>query len=136
MFSLEDKVYEVNNKTIKWNLFMIIGIFVFLIILVFLINNNNELGIILITIPTGALYAGLHYHFKNIKSYKGFKITQLIILVIYLIAIVGLSVVSEIKDDTSGAVFIIVFLGTKELVDYIIDGIPIIKNEPKKNKKN
>lgn len=135
VFSLEEKAYkelEMDNKAKKWNFWMTIGFVLLLIALLLFIKYNNELGFILTTIPTGGLYAGLHFHFKKIKSYKEFKIKQLVILGVFFIAIVIISVFSEILDSTSGAVFIIVFLGSKELVDYIIEGVPVIKNEPKK----
>lgn len=104
-----------------------------LIIISFIIKPEMEIktaitaGIIL-----GITFVGMDYHFKNISSYKGFKIFQFIFMVSLFVYSIVLMICSENAENMTGIILFAVFFSTKDLTEYILDGITIINKEPKK----
>ncbi len=72
---------------------------------------------------------------KNISSYKGFKIFQFIFMVSLFVYSIVLMIYSENAENMTGIILFAVFFSTKDLTEYILDGITIINKEPKKTEK-
>lgn len=80
-----------------------------------------------LAVSSGILYYLLIFHFKKTKHSKKFKRTQLWVTIFLFLTIITLSVLAEGSDSSDAAIFLVLFLGSNELVGNITEGLEIIE---------
>lgn len=122
---------EMKVKVI-WSSIMAI---ILLLLVYFALIMNKDMTLLQfmgLGVVSGITFSGMNYHFKNISSYKGFKIFQFVFMVIFFAFVLLMSFGSEMLDNKFGVLFFIAFFAMKDFADYCIEGIEIVIKEPKK----
>lgn len=112
-------------KSWKVNIF-ITGIFnIEFLIFNFLLQNLFWLSGL--AVSSGILYYFLDLHFKNSEQTKRFKRVQFWTMLILFLMVTLLAVLVEGVGSSDGAIFLVLFLGAKEIAEHIVEGLEIIK---------